>query len=77
MGAAMKMGELAATTMPNTNRDGEASIALPPQIAVGSIARRAVDRCVQAARQRLVDMRAITSRRTICLESRMFSCIRS
>jgi hypothetical protein len=42
IGAAMKTEELAAITMPNTIGFAKLSTALPPQIAMGSIARNAV-----------------------------------
>ncbi len=38
----MNTVELAATTMPNTIGTAKLSTALPPQIAIGTIARKAV-----------------------------------
>ena len=38
----MKIDELAATTIPNTIGTAKLSTAAPPQIAIGSMARKAV-----------------------------------
>jgi hypothetical protein len=42
IGAAINTDELAAITMPNTMGKAKLMTALPPQIAMGSIARKAV-----------------------------------
>ena len=67
MGAAMKTEELAAIRMPNTIGMAKLSTALPPQTAMGSIARKAVTEVYRLRASVSLMLRSIISRSGIFL----------